>query len=103
MTLSAMSAVPAPRITDTAMPMPLCRTTLPIADLGMINGLATLARQLKSDRIVQLSISPADVAIDSEDGSDIYWNRSDIAVLVARWQAGPSAASNVEPTPSQRN
>ncbi len=74
------------------------RTTLPIADLGMINGLATLGRGLKSDRIVQLNISPADVAIDSEDGSDIYWNRSDIAALVARWQAGPPAAPN--PTPS---
>jgi polyisoprenyl-teichoic acid--peptidoglycan teichoic acid transferase len=69
------------------------RTTLPISDLGIINGLASLARELKSDRIVQLSVSPADVAIDSEDGSDIYWNRADIAALVARWQAGPLAAS----------
>ncbi len=76
------------------------RTTLPIADLGMINGLATLARGLKSDRIVQLSISPADVSIDSEDGSDIYWNRTDIAALVARWQAGPPAAPGVDAAPS---
>jgi hypothetical protein len=76
------------------------RTTLPIADLGMINGLATLARGLKSDRILQLSISPADVVIDSEDGSDIYWNRADIAALVARWQAGPPAASSSAPTPA---
>jgi LCP family protein required for cell wall assembly len=75
------------------------RTTLPIAELGMINGLATLARGLKSDRIVQLSINPADVSIDSEDGSDIYWNRSDIAALVARWQAGPPAAPGVEAAP----
>lgn len=78
------------------------RTTLPISDLGMINGLATMARELKSDRIVQLSVSPADVAIDSEDGSDIYWNQADIAALVARWQAGPLAASSVEATPSLR-
>jgi len=76
------------------------RTTLPIADLGMINGLATLARGLKSDRIVQLSISPADVALDSEDGSDLYWNRSDLAALVARWEAGPPPAPNAEAAPS---
>src|SRR6185436_1856979 len=71
-----------------------------IADLGMINGLATLARGLKSDRIVQLSISPADVALDSEDGSDLYCNRAHIAGLVARWQAGPPAAPGVEAAPS---
>jgi len=76
------------------------RTTLPIADLGMINGLATLARGLTSDRIVQLSISPADVALDSEDGSDIYWNGSDLAALVARWQAGPPRVPGVEPAPA---
>src|SRR3954464_4371870 len=76
------------------------RTTLPIADLGMINGLATLARGLTSDRIVQLSINPADVALDAEDGSDIYWNRSDLAALVARWQAGPPAAAGVEAAPA---
>jgi LCP family protein required for cell wall assembly len=65
------------------------RTTLPIRDLAMLNGLATLARDLRSDRLVQLSINPDDVAIDREDGSDIYWNQADIAALVARWQAGP--------------
>jgi LCP family protein required for cell wall assembly len=65
------------------------RTTLPVRDLGMINGLAALARDLKGDQIVQLSINPNDVAIDQEDGSDIYWNKADVAALVARWQAGP--------------
>jgi LCP family protein required for cell wall assembly len=72
------------------------RTTLPIGDLGMINGLATLARGLTSDRIVQLSINPNDVAIDSEDGSDLYWNRSDLAALVSRWRAGPPADPGAE-------
>jgi polyisoprenyl-teichoic acid--peptidoglycan teichoic acid transferase len=76
------------------------RTTLPIADLGMINGLAKLARGLTSDRIVQLSISPADVALDAQDGSDIYWNRSDLAALVARWQAGPPTAPGVAAVPA---
>ncbi len=76
------------------------RTTLPIADLGMINGLATLARELKSDRIVQLSINPDDVLLDSQDGSDIYWNRSDLVALVARWQAGPPASTSAESAPS---
>lgn len=68
------------------------RTTLPIGDLGTIGGLAGLARELKPGGIVQLSINPDDVAIDAEDGSDIYWNRADVAALVARWQAGPQAA-----------
>ncbi len=67
------------------------RTTLPVRDLGMINGLAALARELKGDRIVQLSINPNDVAIDAEVGSDIYWNQADVDALVARWLAGPQA------------
>jgi hypothetical protein len=66
----------------------------------MINGLATLARGLQRDRIVQLSNNPADVSIDKEDGSDIYWNRADIAALVARWQAGPRASASSEPSPA---
>lgn len=70
------------------------RTTLPINSLGMINGLATLARELKGDRVAQFSINPLDVAIDMEDGSDIYWNRRDLAALVARWRAGPDAAKS---------
>lgn len=69
------------------------RTTLPISSFGMVNGLASLARELKSDRVAQLSINPLDVAIDLEDGSDIYWNKADVARLVARWQAGPDAAN----------
>jgi LCP family protein required for cell wall assembly len=69
------------------------RTTLPVKDLSMINGLAGLARELKSDRIAQFSINPNDVVLDSEDGSDLHWNRADVAALVARWQAGPRADS----------
>lgn len=69
------------------------RTTLPIRDFSVINGLALLARDLDSDRIVQLSINPNDVAIDLEDGSDIYWNEADLAALVERWQAGPAEAA----------
>jgi anionic cell wall polymer biosynthesis LytR-Cps2A-Psr (LCP) family protein len=72
------------------------RTTLPVHDLGMLNGLATLARELKSDRVVQLGISPQEVAIDAEDGSDIYWNQAAVAALVARWQAGPQTGLAVE-------
>jgi len=68
------------------------RTTLPISNFGMVNGLAMLARELKGDRVTQLSINPLDVAFDLEQGSDIYWNKRDLAVLVARWQAGPDAA-----------
>jgi LCP family protein required for cell wall assembly len=73
------------------------RTTLPVRDLGMLNGLATLARELGRDRVAQLSINPIDVAIDTEDGSDTYWNQADVAALVARWQAGPQ--TSVAPGP----
>lgn len=65
------------------------RTTLPIRDFSFLNGLALLARDLNSNRIQQLSINPNNVGIDHEDGSDIYWNASDIAMLVDRWQQGP--------------
>jgi LCP family protein required for cell wall assembly len=73
------------------------RTTLPISDLGVVNGLAQLARELTPDRILQLSINPNDVAIDSEVGTDIYWNQADLAALVARWQAGPQPAAAATP------
>jgi polyisoprenyl-teichoic acid--peptidoglycan teichoic acid transferase len=72
------------------------RTTLPVHDLGMLNGLAALARQLKSDRVVQLGINPDEVPIDAEDGSDIYWNQAGVAALVARWQAGPQTGVAAE-------
>jgi hypothetical protein len=64
-----------------------------VRDLGMVNGLAALARELSGDRIAQLSINPNDVAIDAEDGSDIYWNQAGVDALVARWQAGPSGGA----------
>jgi LCP family protein required for cell wall assembly len=72
------------------------RTTLPVRDLGVLNGLASLARELNSDRVVQLSINPQDVPIDVEDGSDIYWNSAGVAALAARWQAGPQSGAAVE-------
>ncbi len=71
------------------------RTTLPVRDLGMLNGLATLARELTSDRVVQLSINPNDVPVDAEDGSDIYWNQQGVAAVVARWLAGPQGGAEV--------
>ena len=70
------------------------RTTLPIRDFAFLNGLALLARDLHSDRILQVSINPNDVAIDHEDGSDIYWNAADIAALVERWQQGPQSIAD---------
>jgi LCP family protein required for cell wall assembly len=66
------------------------RTTLPIRDFAFLNGLALLARDLRTDSILQLSINPNDVAIDHEDGSDIYWNAADLAILVERWKTGPT-------------
>ncbi|HEX5692986.1 MAG TPA: LCP family protein, partial [Roseiflexaceae bacterium] len=69
------------------------RTTLPVRDLGMINGLATLARNLSRDRIAQMSINPMDVTLDAEDGTDLYWNAASLQAMVDRWQAGPQVAA----------
>ena len=60
-------------------------------------------RELKPGGIVQLSINPDDVAIDAEDGSDIYWNRADVAALVARWQGGPQDCFTRELKPGARS
>jgi polyisoprenyl-teichoic acid--peptidoglycan teichoic acid transferase len=68
------------------------RTTLPLNDIGTMAGLARLARDLSPDRVLQLSINPDDVALDAEDGTDLYWNQVDVAALVARWEAGPTPA-----------
>jgi LCP family protein required for cell wall assembly len=75
------------------------RTTLPVRDLGMINGLTTLARDLSRDRIAQLSINPVDVTLDVEDGSDLYWNAASVKAIVERWQAGPQVGALPSPQP----
>lgn len=67
------------------------RTTLPLSDLDTLRGLADLARQLDSGRIMTISINPNDVAVRFEDGSDIYWDEADLQAQVARLLAGPDA------------
>lgn len=67
------------------------QTTLPVRDIGALSSLAALARSIHADRIVQVSINPNDVALDREEGSDLWWRKSDVAALVARWLAGPQA------------
>ncbi len=73
------------------------RTTLPVHDLGVLNGLATLAREIDSSRIKQTSINPDTVRVEGENGSDIYWDKADVKALVAQWLTSPqgtiSAAS----------
>jgi LCP family protein required for cell wall assembly len=73
------------------------RTTLPVGNLKMLGSLAALARQLDGSKIKQMSINPDDVGVQSENGSDIYWNQSDLRALVARWQAGPQTTSDTSP------
>jgi LCP family protein required for cell wall assembly len=70
-------------------------TTMPLSDLETLRGLADLAQRLDPDRIVQLSINPDDVAVAQELGSDIYWDRGDVAALVARLLAGPDASAEL--------
>jgi len=66
-------------------------TTLPLSDLNILRGLATLAQRLDAEHILTLSINPNDVGIVWESGSDIYWDPADVAAQVARLQAGPGA------------
>jgi LCP family protein required for cell wall assembly len=70
------------------------QTTLPLSDLNALRGLAAFAQELNPERIMRLSINPDDVKIVSQGPSDIFWDKNDIALLVARLQAGPD--SNVE-------
>lgn len=62
------------------------RTTLPIDDLRAMGELARFSGDLSTERIQQLSVNPADVAVDREDGSTIVWNRADLTRLIARWR-----------------
>jgi hypothetical protein len=77
------------------------RTTLPLRDLGAVAGLAQLARDLSPDRVLQLSINPDEVALDGEDGTDLYWNPVDLAALVARWEEGPTPAPAADTAAAQ--
>ncbi|MCG8347772.1 MAG: LCP family protein, partial [Chloroflexales bacterium] len=70
-------------------------TTLPISDLSALHGLAMLAQALTPDQIVQLSINPNDVQVVAEVDSDIYWDKEDVAFLVARLLSGPSASAEL--------
>ncbi|MFM2031985.1 MAG: hypothetical protein RLZZ297_750 [Chloroflexota bacterium] len=64
------------------------RTTLPIGDVSTMTDLAGIASRLETDRIAQFSINPTDVRVDNVITSDIYWNESDIQVLVRKWLTG---------------
>lgn len=65
------------------------KTTLPIDDPAALRELMTLAQMIDSQRIATFSINPREVAIVAEIGSDIYWNRRDVAAMVERLRAGP--------------
>ncbi|MEF3274760.1 MAG: LCP family protein [Chloroflexus sp.] len=65
------------------------KTTLPIDDPAALRELIALAQSLDIDRVATFSINPRDVAVVAEIGTDIYWNKSDLAALVARFRAGP--------------
>lgn len=65
-------------------------TTLPINDLSVLHGMAQLAQHINPENIVQLSINPYEIGVINEIGSDIYWDKDDIAVLVGKWYLGPT-------------
>ena len=62
------------------------RTSMPLSDFSFVQGLASIARNLDTKNIQQFSINPDEVALDGEDGSDLYWNAASLAELVARWE-----------------
>ncbi len=64
------------------------RTTLPMSDISTMTDLAGIVSRLDSSRIAQFSINPTDVRVDNVITSDIYWNESDIQILVKKWQTG---------------
>lgn len=70
-------------------------TSLPISDPVVLRDLVRLAQELPLDRIITMGISPDEVRVVSEDGSDIYWDQNDIDTLVVRLMAGPAATSEV--------
>lgn len=67
-------------------------TTLPLNDLTMIRGMVQLAQAIDPDDVMQLRITPDEVEVLREDGSDIYWNQEDVSLLVDRLLAGPSGS-----------
>ena len=71
------------------------RTTLPIADLSALRGLAAFAQQLSGERILRLSLNPEEVAVVAENGSDIYWDRTAVALQVAKLMAGPGGEAKL--------
>ena len=71
------------------------KTTLPIDDPAVLRDLLMLAQAIDSSRIATFGINPRDVAVVAEIGSDIYWNRRDLAMLVERFRAGPQIDSEL--------
>ncbi|MGB9738694.1 MAG: LCP family protein [Chloroflexus sp.] len=67
------------------------KTTLPIDDPTALRELLTLAQTIDPSRVDSFSIHPREVAVVAEIGSDIYWNRRDLAALVARVKTGPQS------------
>ncbi|MFV9507759.1 MAG: LCP family protein [Oscillochloridaceae bacterium umkhey_bin13] len=65
-------------------------TTLPLSDPATLRGLAALAQQLDTSRMMTLSLNPNEVRIIAEEGSNIYWDPADVAAQVARLTSGPT-------------
>lgn len=78
-------------------------TTMPISDLNYTWSLVELAQSLSSDRVMQFSINPSNVQVIAENSSDIYWNESDIELLVARWLRGPQSEQQETTTVQVQN
>ena len=65
-------------------------TTLPL-DLNTLRGLASLAQEIGTDRIVRYAINPDTVAVAySDNTSNIYWESAEVKQLAQQFEQGPS-------------
>jgi LCP family protein required for cell wall assembly len=68
-------------------------TTLPIARLDVLAGLAWLGGGLSPDAIVQTRLDPESAPNYQEDGSDLVWDPNDVRAVVGTFLTRPSEAS----------
>ena len=68
------------------------KTTMPLADLGTLRGMAVLAQEIGTDRIQRYSINPDTVALDSrfDNSLNIHWDPGAVRQLAQEFQSGPA-------------
>lgn len=75
------------------------KTSMPIDDLGTLQGLAALAQEIGTDRIRRFTISPDTVALDPnyDNVYDLHWDEAEVQQLAREFQQGPGETASNEP------